>query len=416
MFIVFQIPLSDSRSFIGQDTYSLKCFEPPDEIDQGMGDGSSKIPFTRSFGLIHKRSRGGSPNWDNEDYFGQSRRAVRFQNKLGDRFSFGPSYSKSSIKWVSRRLFCSGITAHLDIDFKLSRTPLDEEAFEQTLLDLMDLPIRVPHINSETRSWSSQGEVPKELKSIGSVVALRLLYSTTKHGGKPEKWWISAGNPFLIVELDKEYLSSLPEEARRVYQFGSYDIDLYYYELLLDNYPNRRSIDVWILAYSNTINSDSHLHETRINISRFITERKCLQIFLSHIKRGRIRFKPYSVSGQALQDYLKASFDLMEKGKGLNFSKRTKSKLLIEIVHHVDSLVHPGDYPTLLKRLSEVRHNLLRQIKKVVEQQMLPDEVKNFYLTIIKQQGNFGQGANFGEVKTDFISGIQEVKNSCCVS
>jgi hypothetical protein len=387
MFVVFQVPLADSRRFIPEGSYSLGHFEPPDVIDRwseesdSEGEASRQIGFTRAFGSIHQRIKGGTRYWDNENYFGQARRAVRFKPWLGNNFPLGLDSSKSHIQWVSRRLFRSNATARLEIDFKLSHFPADVEEFKKTLTDVLDLPVRIPHIDKESKSCVDTGEISRKLKYVGADIGLRLLYSTTKHGGNPEKWWISAGEPFLVIELDKGYLSSLPKEAQIVYRFGRYGIDLYYYKLSFGKYPNQHSVDVWILACSSTIDAQRCLREIRINVSRYITERKCLQIILLHITDERIKFEPHTLNGQALQDYLKESFDLIGKGKGLELEKQTREKLLIQVIAYTDSLVHPGVYPTLLQKLKKVRRTLFNQIMQVVEKQTSSDAVKNFYFT-----------------------------------
>lgn len=406
MFVVFEIPLADARTFVSENTYSLSrtYFKPADEL--------SNPCFTRSFGETHRRRQGGVQNWDNENFFGQSRRGLRFKPWLGDQI-FGPDYSINTIDWVSRRLFRNLRIARLEVDFKFSKTPKYGSDLQQTLIELLNLPVHVPHINIEQKSYVPQGETEKPLKAIGSIVALRLLYSTTKHGRKPERWWITAASPFLIVELERRQISSLPLGAKHVYRFSKFDIDLYYFKLQLPTYPNEQYLDVWMLCYGeNCSNRESLdiLREIRLNTSRFVTERKCLQIFISHLQDNRIRFERQNPSSEELQDYLKESFDLLQNGKGLNLSKRTRSHLLSAMVRQIDDLVHPGDYISLLTNLKDVRRNLLRQIQTVIQEQMSPESVKNYFINLGNQQiGNSGIGFAFEAVKAENISGLQQI-------
>ncbi|MDY7049560.1 MAG: hypothetical protein RPG89_13330 [Microcystis panniformis WG22] len=411
MFVAFEIPLADARHFVNQGTHLLTSSEPSGQSESL--DESSGIPFTRSFGKIHRRCQGGTQNWDNEHFFGESRRALRFEPWLGKRFF--SDCSKNTIQWVSRRLFRSRVTSRLEIDFKFSKVPKDGSDLKQTLIDLASLYVRVPHIDINLRACTTGGETRKKLKEIGSTIALRLLYSTTKHSNvnKPERWWISAASPFLIVELERERISGLPNEAKQVYRIRQYDIDLYY--LPLYPYCNEEYLDVWILLYDKSKGLINHkfLREVRLNISRFVTERKCLQIFISHINHNRIRFERESPNGIVLQDYLKYSLDLLEKGKGLNFSKETRSHLVSAMVRQADDLVHPGDYITLLKCLQDIRGNLLRQMKSVIEEQMSHEAVINYYLTLVNQAGsNIGVGINSGDIESKDISGVKKTNLS----
>lgn len=412
MFVVFEIPLADARTFVSQNPYSLArtYFEPANEL--------SNPCFIRSFGETHRRRQGGIQNWDNENFFGQSRRALRFKPWLGKQI-FGPDYSINTIDWVSRRLFRNLRIARLEIDFKFSKTPKYGLDLQQTLIELLNLPVRVPHIDIKKKSYVSKDgtqkplKAEKPLKAIGSIVALRLLYSTTKHGKQPERWWVTAASPFLIVELEKRKISSFPQGTKHIYRFSKCDIDLYYFKLQLQTYPHEQDLDVWMLCYGENCNNPDSLgilREIRLNISRFVTERKCLQIFIYHLQENRIRFERQSPSSEAIQDYLKESFDLLQNGKGLNLSKRTRSHLLSAMVRQIDDLVHPGDYVTLLTNLKDVRRNLLRQIQTVIKEQMSPESVKNYFINLGNQQiGNSGIAFVSDSVKAENISGLQQI-------
>lgn len=412
MFVSFQIPLADSRKLIPEGSYSLRNFESPDVIDlfgeeDNLQEGVSarKPPFTRAFGSISKREKGGSHyvGWNDEDYFGKANRAVRFKPWLGNKFPLGLDSSKTYIRWVSRRLFRSNVAARLEVDFKLLGFPDNIAGFNQILFDLLDLPVRIPHIDQSGKNCIGCGEIQRKLNFVGSAVALRLLYSTTKHGGKPERWWITAGEPFFIVELNESHLYSLPKEARMVYRFGKNGINLYYYKLSCGKNSNRRSIDAWILVYSDGLNSRQCLREIRINLSRYLIERKCLQIILSHIHRDRINFERSALNSQPLQGYLQETFNLVEKGKGLELKRQTREKFLIQVIAHSDSLVHPGVYSTLLQKLKEVRGNLRYQITRVIETQKSIETAKTIYISTICKELNMTAGDSFQDIKDSSI-------------
>ena len=413
MFISLQIPLADSRKLIPEGSYYLKNFESPDVIDlfgkkDDLQEGGSvqKPPFTRAFGSISKREKGGSQyvDWNDEDYFGKANRAVRFKPWLGNNFPLGLDSSKTYIRWVSRRIFRSNVAARLEVDFKLSNFPDNIAEFNKILFDLLDLPVRIPHIDQAGKNCIGCGETQRRLNFVGSAVALRLLYSTTKHGGKPEKWWITAGEPFFVVELDKSYISCLPKEARKVYRFGKNGISVYYYTLSFGENFNRRSIDTWILVYSDGLNSEQCLREIRINLSRYLIERKCLQIILSHIHHNRINFERYALNSQPLQGYLQETFNLVEKGKGLELKRQTREEFFLRVIAHSDSLVHPGVYSTLLQKLKEVRGNLHYQIARVIEKQKTIGAAKNIYISTICEEANMTYaGDSFQDIKDSNI-------------
>lgn len=381
MFAVLELPLADAREFVEEDTRSLTGFFAP-PVNRSS---DKKFSFARSFGEIQERKKGGMSNWDSEEFFGISKRAFRFEPFLGNQL-LGPSYSQTSIKEVWRNLFYNKTTAHLEIGFEFLQEPQDGEAFRQTLIDLLNLKVRVPHIDSERKRCVSTREMEKPLKAkaikdISSSVALRLLYSTTKHNHQPKQWWITAAAQFFFVQLDIINISQLPKEARLAYKFkcGNREIDLYYLKLFLST--DRKSpdykkwIDVWILCGdSDDTKINEFLREIRLNISRYITERECLQVFIYHINQERIVFREHSLRGQALQDYLEFSLNLIEKGKGLEFSNLSKGKrsdLLLKIVHFYDNSLHPGDYLTLLTNLQKVHRNLLYQVSRVLPEQKI---------------------------------------------
>ena len=387
MFAVFELPLADAREFIEEDTYSLTNFFEPN-INQSS---DNKFPFARSFGEIQRRKKGGMSNWDSEEFFGKSKRAFRFEPFLGSKL-LGSSYSQTRITEVWRNLFYNKTTAHLEIGFEFSQEPQDGETFKQTLIDLLNLKVRIPHIDSERKRCVSIREMEKPLKAlkdISSSVALRLLYSTTKHNHQPKHWWITGADPFFFVQLDTVNISSLPKEVRLVYPF-KYG-NLYYFKLFLSkdhkSPDNKKWIDVWILCGDgNDTKTNKFLREIRLNIARYITERECLQVFIYHINQKRIVFREDSLHGNALQDYLKFSLDLIQKGKGLelsNFSKDKRSDLLLKMVRFYDNSLHPGDYLTLLKNLQKVGRNLLHQLSHGIPEEKIlcRDYYNNNYIS-----------------------------------
>ena len=375
MFVIFEIPLADARTFLAKDSPSLLPYvNPPNDPNYTY--------FTRSFGETQKRGQGGVQNWPNENFFGQSKRGLRFKSRLGDHI-LGPDYSKNTIKWVSRRLFHSSVIARLEIDFSFSGHPKDAPAFKQTLIDLLNLDVRIPHINDQN-NVVQKGEINAPLKDVSSAVALRLLYSTTRHGDVPSQWWISAAEPFLIVELDKKYIPLLPKDAVHISRFQKFDTDIYYFKLQVVPYPHIRNIEVWILFSSHQNISGEYrtiLRNFRLNISRFITERRCLQIFLSHIANQRIKLEKQGQNIELLETYLKKSLDLIESGKGLNLSKTTRSHLILAMVRQMDDFIHPGDYVSIIDELT-LAHDRTEQIKRIIETQTSPKSLINFFLAI----------------------------------
>jgi hypothetical protein len=420
MFAVFELPLADAREFVEEDTYSLTGFFAP-PVNQSS---DKKLPFTRSFGEIQGRKKAGMPNWDSEEFFGKSKRAFRFEPFL-DKQLLGPSYSQTSISEVWRNLFYNKTTAHLEIGFEFLQEPQDGEAFRQILIDLLNLKVRVPHIDIEDKNWVSAKEMEKPLKAIkdiSSSVALRLLYSTTRHKYQPKQWWITSAAPFFFVQLDRINISSLPKEAKLAYKFkfGDREIDLYYLKLFLST--DRKSsdygkwIDVWILCGDgDDTKINKFLREIRLNIARYITERECLQVFIYHINQGRIVFREHSLHGQALQDYLEFSLNLIQKGKGLefsNFSKDKRSDLLLKMVNFYDNSLHPGEYTTLLWNLQKVRRNLQSQMTTFVEKERereLFKVVQEVHLLLIALEKSYPENttSNSLNIATEAVQSIE---------
>ncbi len=345
MVVAVQFPFSDARRFVSEETNRLLVPRWP------LANAGSE--FVRSFGQVRRRLRGGVENWSGEELYCVADRALHFDPPLS-RQRLDTAAASLKATCIFRRFFSDGVVvSRLESAFWFE-APSGTPALEgQHCLKLIEscyaLRTRVPSTNGPPQNCEL-------LDSARFLAALYLAANTRRIGGKPaqtEPYWFVARDPLLLIQYGDSEIASLPK-------FSSAAMDMPEAGLQLHQcWVNRRGrmLSVWFLRVQPGANADV-LRRLRIHLFRLHAERECLKEVLNLIAQKKITIVPKSDSSNELQDYLLESTRLLSSQTYYGF----KQSELLQAVQGFDSIVNPGDRPTLLSQLSMIRKNILTNI------------------------------------------------------
>ena len=406
MFILFQVPIVDSRSFTGENSFRVKfpAWTVPaaiPEVEKG------KQHFIRSFGGVEKRSQGGAGEWAGEEYYCRAEGAIRFKDSLSKKL-FGSKEKNIRLDCAFRRFFCCDnhkIVSRLEVGFTRagrwnsslksritdsSPTILGAADIDQIITDILDLPVCIPISKIPDDQKSKEKETYTLLKEIGSLFAKKYFNATTSFQGlateKLEKWWVTPGTLMLLIELGikEDVLSGSPSTVKRDRGFkyeiqlpeklpkGMEKVDIGDIEGIQIYYLKRfkPSMDVWILLYPNgDLSTQKKLREIRLHLSRINAERECLKLIIKQILGGQIKAKNdttkvecSTVKENPLQENLFESNKRLSKDKSYGIAQRS----LLEVLQKWDGDLHEGEYPDFLLALKGIKPNFLKVLSESI--------------------------------------------------
>lgn len=352
MFVVLQIPLADSRPFLAQDPSRLRVptWPSPDPYSE----------FTRGFGPVRRRRRGGVEGWLGEGTYCRADNALRFEPLLGTRFWSDVGCTEPSC--LFRRLLSDGRAVNrVEVGFALRDTatrsePLEGRRCVRIIDKLLDLPVRIPHGRDAARRTILGGS--------GRYLAQHLLASSTdrQKGDLPEseEWWVSAGPPVIVVEHPTRGMSSLPPNTRIVDDLGTDSIQLAFCSIE----KNGRPVDLWLLGFNEGFDWD-YRRRLRIHLLHLHAERQCLLTTIRHIAREHIEVERGAEASDRLQEYLRDAIRLLnrETRHGIRQPEILKTALRAQ-----DS-VSEGERTTLLSQVAGIRLNIRRSLEQITEAQ-----------------------------------------------
>jgi len=340
MFIAFQIPFADERSFLPDLGKRLTWPTWPFPI--------SGREFVRGFGQVRDRRRGGIENWIGEDVYCRARSAVTFDPSL-DLQLLGPRLAPQRPTCVFRRLLANGgPVARLEIGLRiLSRQGkwlIDGTECLELVRSCLKVSVRVPSAKNLEQAY--------ELCCIGEPLARHYLNSSTPRvsgeNSITEDWWITPGDPVLLIESRQGEVSSLPRTARFVRQLDFAEITIHHFRV---EYRSRATA-VWFLQIAENGDFDV-VRRLRIHLLRLHAEIETLKTIFRAVIRQRLNPKTDSI-----QRYFQQSLRLLMHKQSHGFRQSEILRAALEW----QELVSPGERETLLTKLHDIRPSHLRNI------------------------------------------------------
>lgn len=349
MLISVQFPLADCRPFLDMETHRL------DKPAWPQVCGS----YIRGFGGVRKLDP--TKRWPGERVFCSGDQAVRFTSD--------PKQIRDGVREVATALGCAfrrlvldePAVARFEIGFTRNRgclrlRSMGPKEVSSTIRAILQLPMRVAHAGAA---------IDCEMSECGEHLAAHYLRATTKRlKGKTfntEPWWISAGDPLLIMQYDSGQIAELPPYCQRVPGTEEWGLEIHHFHFRYKNRP----YPVWLLgAKSETLASadEDRLQRLWKRLLKLHVERECLQQILWAVAHQKIRVGPKTESSERLQYYLDKSIETLSRASALGLPQAE-----LQFAQQVDDLIDPDQRGELLQQLHDIRKNLLKKTARAIE-------------------------------------------------
>lgn len=356
MIVVFQVPIADSRLFVGTDTGRL--YRP------NWPSPSADVEFIRSFGPIRARRRGGVPGWVAESEICDAHRALKIPEYPTDRSAFRdkPVHAKP----LFRRFYFDGLAVgKFEIGIQISGLRLP---WVRSKIPLLKLLQDLLHHKVYVRV-SKHSHIECNLGKIGPHLANLYRMSTTKvswSNASVPNWWVRAGPPMLFVQPAIDDEIAISQEARDVITLVSD------YGILLShdwvNY-NGSYLRTWIhrdvIIRGIQRNFFEVARRIRIYLIRIHAEHECLRLVLQNITEKNLLPSPRSDRSNLLQFYLNKATSRISRCNGK--VEKVAGKELPYLAAACDDEIRPGQQDSLLESLGksleelQMRPNLQRK-------------------------------------------------------
>lgn len=341
MFTVFQIPITDSRSFLPDGPSRL--VKPAWPIPEAEKD------FLRQFGAVHKRRRGGLHEFAGEDVFCRASNAIRIRNETGI-ISGGDGSQLDHQRCIFRRFFFEGRSVgKMEIGLRRLDEPFRARSHWALLI----------HTISKSQwivgPYHPQFALASPLIASGDAIAKLYLRSTTAKATPASNaydWCVSAGEPVLVIEFRADDFPSPPAWAVRV-PLSTHSVDLHYQHLIVGG----RKLNVWYLGFRDI--DKGRLRHLRMHLLRFHAELQSLKTVLRTVVDNRFAVIRATPSCDELQEFLRDAFKLISKDERYGVDQKT----LRTATGAFFAFVSAGERESLLFKLRQIRKNILRLVE-----------------------------------------------------
>jgi hypothetical protein len=362
MFITLQFPLADSRHFV--NSYTGRLGAPP----WPLADPARH--FVRSVGPVRSRRPGFTDDWPGEDLPCDAKGAVKFAIPGGAQIE--TSYRIVQLKPAFRRYFAggnsrwAGAVARIDVGFSViekriqagnRNEGLSISYFKDIALSCLASPVIVP----------GQTDGYRELVTVGSALARRMLRATTSTIAPPERtenWWITPGCPLVLIEAN--YHSSIPEPLAaldRAWKSSLRDTDPIAAHYFLTVRRHGVTVPVWTVLHDPDADRAA-LRNLRIHLWRLHNEREVLKSILALCLEERLT----PAKNDKLRDYLARQSDRLRRSRTEGFIQRD----LIDYAYQLDDLINKTD----ISKLKEIIDTLGPGVTASVMPVVLPNHRK----------------------------------------
>jgi hypothetical protein len=341
LLVVVQIPIADARPFVDRTQRLDRPMWPLPLIGR---------EFVRAAGHVRARRQGGVAPWPGEEVFVDARRLVRFAQAAGHPVAL----PRQELRPAFRRLTADGSALiRLEVGLRIRlRWQLAPPEVAAVIDSAADLQVRVP---------TPLGCTTGGLLDSDSKIAAALLRSTTRSLHGPS-WWLSPGDPLMLVHAHVAELPRLPKGSRRVdlRSLGlapSHDVFLAWYPVAW----NGRRVGVWLLRYTRRSDHHEVMRRLRVHLLRLHAERECLRQMLRLVSHELITVQRGRRESEALQYYLNGASRRLARVEAFGLPQQD----LLQVAYGADALISEGERASLLFQLRGIRRNVLRKIANI---------------------------------------------------
>lgn len=380
MLLVVQHPLADFREFLGASGRLGRPTWPLPSLNKD---------FIRSFGQVRARLRGGIAEWAGEEAYCIARGAIRFPDQLRA-ISLGSGAFSVTAQRTFRRFHSDGMVSRAEIGLGLRGadlpvTPATSADLLKLIHDCAQLPVKVKGADGQLQD--------SKLVSCAGALARNYLRATTnrKAGGDLQPWWISQGDPALLVEGADPATLPLTPYARRVLDVNGIRV----FHDWLQFGPHKCS--TWFIG--PTKSSSDALRRLRIHLMRLHAERECLRLTLTMFARGKLPLDGAKVPA-LVQEYLNDAIRALQKSERFGLPQ---SEMFDAALSAVD-IATEGQYASLEKMRRQVFVKLQDYLKKTEASSNVTVVVQGDYVSSKISMGNVSVEGDFNVVTAKNIT------------
>jgi len=359
--ISIQFPLADSRPFLNIDSGLLKRPTWP---------RPAATEFVRHFGSIRGRKLGGVKGWVGENDICEAVQALKFVEFLPKMY-----------RCAFRRFFFDG---HALGKYELGVSTKRRVWFEgddalKAVNNFLSTRVAI------RRSTTSEGF---QLAESGRHIADLYLAATTssKCNTKPQKWWVEAGTPLLVLEYREDEWIELPHWLKITSLEVPPEFGVSLSHCFIDYKGNR--IPMWILgrehqqskSYWDSYRRDWYLSRfnkartLRLYLLRLHAEHYCLQTILRNIATEKIVVSEALNETNRLQLYLSKSIKKIS-----NLESKFTEDDVAALARTFEDKISPGQRDALLALFERenLRFTVRRKVQDYTQVINLPGGVLN---------------------------------------
>ncbi|HEV7645223.1 MAG TPA: hypothetical protein VGO50_14865 [Pyrinomonadaceae bacterium] len=361
MLIAIQLPLTDVRPFIPDDTQRLASplwSLPNPDLD-----------FVRSFGVVKKRHLGGIDNWSNEEMFCRAAGALKLYPTIPLAGSLIAEKISPRQRCVFRRLMADGrfqgdgsTVLRVEVGFAYrgprgAGTGLSAKEFLNLLQLVLGQTVNVRKDEAKTAGT---------LLEAGKPLARDYLQKSTsqknKEALKTETWWVAAGTPLVIVEYEpSDDILELPKYLKNVQSetLAAAGISAAYMTVEL----HKKEVGVWLLGVDNLRTNRLLLRNLRLNLFRLHAELESIKQIFRLVAQKKIEIVKKTDATERLQRFFADAIKLLKKENRNGIPQ----SVFLDIAQQGQDMVTPGERTSLLTHLSDIRGNLLKNIADFIQ-------------------------------------------------
>ncbi|MEO3806043.1 hypothetical protein [Nonomuraea sp. B1E8] len=309
-FVNVQLPVADLRSLIGSETGRILRPTWPDP-DVGQ-------EFVRGLGVVRSLPGFGTAalGWRGEQTYIDASRLVRFTPGWFDR-------SAVWIKPTHRRLLGAGIAWRVDLGMVVKwREGVGPRTANALATRVLSLPIRI-------------GQLDRPLAESGRALTAKLLALTTHAGHLPDRRWMVAGRPLVLINE---------------YETGHGKLKI----LTAPVSWNNRPMSMFVLRRGNYYTSE--VRRLRHALWRSYQELETLRLVLRTWRSQQVEFDP-----KQLRDYLAPQLKLLSKRARDTYDQPTLLGIAAEATGF-----DIGDLAALAVDLGRESKGIVRSLENVI--------------------------------------------------
>jgi len=384
LFVIVSFPIADARRLFSQDaifnipSWPLYC----DQHDSGQP------LYTRRFGKVEERTKGGIDPWPGEDFYVDASRALRFEPPLHRYIKFADDTWGYLACRFRRFYFDALATSRVEVGFRLipkTGWSTTRHTLDEVLSPILAAQVSIPRQNGDARN------VP--LLSAGPALAKHVERMTLPPGHAAStddpSPLVVAGTPLIFVEGTGWSYVEAPEQATEVTPSTGLTARL----IAVPPAKSGARYNCWIVNSGRLFDEDTarrvRIHLTRLHQTREVTK-KVLEI-LSKSKGGK-HLERGDQCSENLQEFLNDSAGLLLKERRYGFDQVT----LLDAAYQADELLSERHRATLLSRIEHFRRSIRRKVEQVTTPHTI--NIVNEHIRgdkVVGNKMNMGNGNTF---------------------